>query len=183
MTTEEELIEHAKTDPNAFGELYDRYYGKIFNYSFRVTGNYQVACDIAGETFAKAFMRINSFKWKGISISSWLFKIATNELNQYFRRKRYSPYSLAAVGPDVVAGGLKTFSDESNETIGAIYMTETFRTVQQALQRLPPDYQKVIALKYYENLSIREISEILGRKEGTIKSLLSRAIERLRKAL
>ncbi|RBL92382.1 RNA polymerase sigma factor [Chitinophaga flava] len=183
MKTEQQLVEQAKSDPNAFGELYDQYYSKIFNYAFRITGDYVIACDIAAETFMKAFTKINSFQWKGISVSSWFFKIATNELNQYFRSKKYTSTSLTELGAVENTSGYKHFSDETNDTISRIYMTEDFKRVQQLLQSLPPDYQKVIALKYFEEMSIKEISEIMGKKEGTIKSLISRGIDRLRQSL
>ena len=75
------------------------------------------------------------------------------------------------------------FSDETNATLSNIYMTEDFKNVLKQLKLLLPVYQKVIALKYFEEMNIKEISEILGKKEGTVKSLLSRGTDQLRKLL
>ena len=94
MGNERDFIEKAKNNPKVFGELYDQYYPRIFGYIFRITGDYAIACDITSETFLKVWMKIGGFRWKGISISSWIFKIATNELNQYFRKKKYAPHTL-----------------------------------------------------------------------------------------
>ena len=170
MHSEKQLIERARTHPEAFARLYDTYYPKIFGYVFRVTGNHALSADITSETFLKAWLGIGSFKWKGISISSWFFKIATNELNQYFRKKKYIPSALS---------DLSLFR-ETQDTIVQMDRLEEFEHVQKILQLLPPRYQQVIALRYFEELSIRELSEILGKKEGTIKSLLSRGLDKLK---
>ena len=79
------LLEKIKKDPKEFGVLFDQYYNNIFGYVLRRTLDYDLASDIVAETFLKAFLKINSFRWKGISISSWLFKIATNEVNYFYR--------------------------------------------------------------------------------------------------
>lgn len=183
MKGEEQLIEKAKIDSKAFGQLYEFYYPKIFGYVFRVSGDYDISCDITSETFTKAFLRISSFKWKDISISSWFFKIATNELNQYFRKKKYTPFTLIDLSVHKEVTINTNFSDETNPTLSNIYMAEDFKNVQKQLKSLLPIYQKVIALKYFEEMSIKEISEILNKKEGTVKSLLSRGIDKLRKLL
>lgn len=77
--------------------------------------------------------------------------------------------------------GLRNFSDETNSTISNIYLSEDVKRLQKLLSSLPSIYQKVIALRYFEEMSIREIGEILDKKEGTVKSLLSRGLEKLRK--
>ena len=178
MQNERHIIEKARTHPEAFGQLYDAYYPKIFGYLFRITGDYFVACDISSETFLKAWLHLGSFHWKGISISSWLFKIATNELNQYFRRKKYRPHLLTELsGTDWLSLNAQESADETQVKRD---FDDEFRNVLQKLKSLPPKYQKVIALRYFEELSIKEIAEILGKKEGTVKSLVSRGLEKLK---
>lgn len=183
MKEEERIIERSKEDPNAFGQIYELYYPKILRYAFRVTGDYNAARDITAETFAKAFTKINSFTWKGISISSWIFKIASNELNQFFRNRKYRPAELTELR--LYSGNVDSrgFSDDMNETYTNIYITEEFKKLHSLLRSLPIVYQNAIALRYFEEKSIKEISEILGKKEGTVKSLISRGIERLRNLL
>src|ERR1700743_635244 len=96
MTPEEQqdLIMRCRRDPQAFGRVFDEWYPAIFAYVYRRTADYDLAKDISAETFLKAFLKIGSFTWKGISLSSWLYRIAGNELNQYYRKSRYQPASL-----------------------------------------------------------------------------------------
>lgn len=182
---EKEMIAWAKVNPKAFGELYDTYYPKIFGYIYRITGDHALAGDITSETFLKAWIAIGTFQWKGISISSWFFRIATNQLNQYFRRQRYTPRTLTELGIfDMEAWENRHAPDpESTETIARMDSLEEFEGVRRLLQRLPPVYQQVIALRYFEELSIRDIGQILKKKEGTVKSLLSRGLDKLKKMM
>ncbi|MFQ5638082.1 MAG: RNA polymerase sigma factor, partial [bacterium] len=94
LAEEKELIKKAKTEPDAFGVLFDAYYEKIFGYVHRRTLDFDVAQDIASEVFFKAYKSFWKFRWRGVSISTWFYRIATNEVNYYFRKKRYSPRSL-----------------------------------------------------------------------------------------
>ena len=182
MDNEKDFIEKAKNNPKVFGELYDQYYPRIFGYIFRITGDYAIACDITSETFLKVWMKIGGFRWKGVSISSWIFKIATNELNQYFRKKKYTAHTLLDLA--IIDGDTRTnpayVNDSTNETITRLDQAEEFMNLHQKLTMLPPKYQKVIALRYFEEMSIAQISQILAKKEGTVKSLLSRGLDRLK---
>jgi RNA polymerase sigma-70 factor (ECF subfamily) len=185
LSGEKQLIQRARNDPKAFGELYDRYYPKILGYTFRITADYAVACDITSETFMKAWINIGSFKWKGISISSWFFRIATNELNQYFRRRNYTPHTLldhSLTSLTTTEAGTALANPET-DPCEQIERLEEYRFMHTLLNTLPPDYRKVIALRYYEELSIREISDILGKKETTVRSLLFRGLEKLRQKI
>ena len=182
MDNEKDFIEKAKNNPKVFGELYDQYYPRIFGYIFRITGDYAIACDITSETFLKVWMKIGGFRWKGVSISSWIFKIATNELNQYFRKKKYTPHTLLDLA--IIDGDSRAnpayVNDSTNETITRLDQAEEFMNLHRKLTMLPPKYQKVIALRYFEEMSIAQIGQILDKKEGTVKSLLSRGLDRLK---
>lgn len=186
MPSEKELIHLAKTDPKVFGELYDAHYPRVFGYIYRITGDHALAGDIAAETFLKAFVRIGTFHWRGISISSWFFRIAVNELNQYFRKKNYSPERLTE-GLEAPNGDgsvdRHALRHESNEITRRIDEHEEFEHVRRLLSTLPARYKQVIALRFFEEMSIRDISEILGKKEGTVKSLLSRGLAKLKARL
>ncbi|HMU43195.1 MAG TPA: RNA polymerase sigma factor [Ignavibacteriaceae bacterium] len=182
---EQLLLEKIRTDPNEFGVLFDLYYHKIFGYILRRTMNYDLAGDIVAETFLKAFLKINEFKWKDVSISSWLFKIATNEINQYYRKQKYTPCSLDLLLDrdefDIMNN--ENLEEERARIEEELKNNDDFILVQKKLEELPVKYQEVIALKYFEEKSVKEISEILGKKEGTVKSLISRGLQRLRNSL
>src|ERR1700709_106531 len=91
---EARLIEECHKNPAAFGEVFDHWYKPVFGYIMRRTADYDLSKDIAAETFLKAFLKISGFQWRGISLSAWLYRIATNELNQYYRSNKYKPQSL-----------------------------------------------------------------------------------------
>ena len=96
MTHDEErlLLLRIKKDPGNFETLFDLYYKVIFNYIFRRVADYDVSRDIASETFLEAYLNINSFVCKNVSILSWFYRIATNEINYHFRKTKNHPISL-----------------------------------------------------------------------------------------
>ena len=184
LSEERELVRQAQKDPNAFAELYDQYYPKIFGYVLRRTANLEAAQDITSETFFKALKKLWQFRWRNVSFSSWLYKIATNEINQYFRKAEYtksvSLEELQEQGFEIASN-----HDPESELIDAqekLKQHQDFLEIQEKIVRLPAKYQEVIALRFFEQKQIKEIAEILGKKEGTIKSLLHRAVEKLREA-
>jgi RNA polymerase sigma-70 factor (ECF subfamily) len=184
LNKEKELIEQAQEDTRYFAVLFDRYYPAIFNYTLKRTGNPELAQDITAETFFKALTSIHKFKWQGVSISSWFYKIATNEIRMYYRKKKYMPQSL-----DVLFEKGLEMADEHDfrqEIIAAQELVERhqeFMRVQALLANLPLKYQEVIALRFTEKKKISEIALITGKKEGTVKSLLSRGLAQLRKQM
>lgn len=179
---EQLLVENIRTDRNKFGILFDKYYNRIFGYILRRTLNYDLAGDIAAETFLKAFLKIDGFQWKDISISSWLFKIATNEIRIYYRKQKYSPRSLDQIidSGEFDIANKESFEEEREKIEQELKNYNDFILVQKKLEKLSVKYQEVIALKYFEEKTIKEISGILGKKEGTIKSLISRGLQKLK---
>jgi RNA polymerase sigma-70 factor (ECF subfamily) len=184
LSEEEELIKQAQKAPDAFTKLYDHYYPKIFGYVLRRTANLEAAQDITSETFLKALGKLWQFQWRDISFSPWLYKIATNEINQYFRR---AEYKKSVSLEELQEQGFELLSphDPESELIAAqekLQQHQDFLEIQKKITRLPARYQEVIALRFFEKKQVKEIAEILGKREGTIKSLLHRAVEKLREA-
>lgn len=174
---EKQLVEKAKSDPEAFTLLYERYYSPIFSYILKRTANVEIAEDITSVVFLKVLKNIWRFKWKGISFSSWIYKIATNEISNFYRKKR-KIISLNEIRE------IKSSTDPLGEVIKAqeeLERNKEFLDLHKKISQLPIKYQEVIYLRYFENKKIKEICEILGKREGTVKSLLHRGIERLRK--
>lgn len=177
LKTEEELVKRAQHDREAFGELYELYYPKIFNYALRHTASVQLAMDITSSTFLKAMSQIKKFRWKDVPFSAWLYKIASNEINDHYRSGAHRLVSLESVVPMLDA---REFSDEVMEAEEQLSQHEEFLHLHQKLAELPEKYQEVIILKFFEKKKIKDIVQILGKKEGTVKSLLHRGLERLK---
>lgn len=182
QTAEQVLVERAKSDAGALGELYDSQYPKILNYVVRRVGDLAIAEDITAETFIKAFDHLHTFQWRGLPFSAWLYRIASNEIATYFRKKHTKDVSL-----DELMDGHK-FEPPSDTDIEAAYIEaqeamlrhRQFAAVQKVMQTLPQKYQEALALRYLEKKSIEEIGQIMGKRPGTIKSLLSRGVKKVR---
>jgi RNA polymerase sigma-70 factor, ECF subfamily len=180
LDNEKELIKRVKKDPQAFALIYDQHYRAIFSYVFRRMGSYEIARDLTAETFLKAFQKIGSFQWRNVPISAWLFRIATNEINLYVRRSKYQPTYLDDTDLQLHLPYEPGVETEKAAVEKALQEHEEFLLIQTKLLALDAKYQEVIALRFFEEKSIQEISTILGKKEGTIKSLISRGLSKLR---
>jgi len=177
LNEEKELVKRAKKDPEAFAKLYDKYYSQIFGYILKRVANLDIAQDVCSETFLKALKNIWKFRWKNISLSFWLYRIANNEIANFFRKRKHKLVSLEKI-PEPI--------DDSNPKIELIEaedrlkMHRDFLEIQEKISELEIKYQEVITLRFFEKKQIKEIAEILGKKDGTIKSLLHRGIEKLK---
>jgi RNA polymerase sigma-70 factor (ECF subfamily) len=181
LDEEKQLLEKIKENPEFFGKIFDSYYKNIFNYIFHRVADYDISRDIAADTFLKAFLKINTFVWRDVSILTWLYRIATNEINYYYRKNQVAKLSLDLLGSQ--ASNLFEFDDYQTEKQlieNELKLKEDFARVQRSLKKLDIKYQEVLSLRFFEKKSLKEISEILDKKEGTIKSLLSRGLEKLK---
>jgi RNA polymerase sigma-70 factor (ECF subfamily) len=182
---EARLIDACHKNPAAFGEVFDHWYKPVFGYIMRRTADYDLSKDIAAETFLKAFLKIGAYKYRGVSLSAWLYRIATNELNQYYRSSKYKPQSLQQLleNPQMEKL-LRQPADDERETMEReLQGYDNYNLIRKNLLKLDIKYQEVIALRYFEQKTNAEISLILDKNEGTVKSLLSRGLEKLRNTL
>lgn len=187
MTPEEEkhILLKIKEDPVHFGVFFDSSYNQIFNYIFRRVADYDISRDIAAETFLKAFLNIRTFVWKDISVLSWIYRIATNEINYYYRSNKVSTISLDAMtdNGDFNILNRNEFIEEKEALETELELHEEYLMVHKCMTKLEIKYQEVLSLRYFEKKSIIEIADILGKKGGTVKSLLSRGTGKLREIM
>ena len=177
---ERELVERAKNNAEAFVELYDRYYSQIFGYVLKRTANIDVAQDVTSEVFFKAFKNLRQFHWRGIPFSSWLYRIATNEIANYFTKNKPWQLSLEEVSNSISSSD-PWAETELLQAEAELSRREDFLTLHENISKLQLKYQEVIVLRYFEDKQLKEIGEILGKREGTVKSLLHRGLEKLRR--
>jgi RNA polymerase sigma-70 factor (ECF subfamily) len=179
--TEFDLLDKIKKNPSEFSELFKLYYKPIFGYIFRRTGDFDETADIAADTFLKAFKHINNFDYRGISIKVWLYRIATNEVNLYFRHRKKHNLLFERIEFENKDLFYRNLMEDKNGLESELQKHDQFLLVLKSLKTLPIKYQEVISLRYFEGKDNKEILEILNIKEGTLKSLLSRGVEKLRK--
>ena len=157
-------------DTAAFGSLVDKYEGKLFNVAFRITGSREDAMDATQSAFAKAYEKLNTFD-PSYRFFSWIYRIAVNEsLNLIKRRGRESKLGDETAAP-VANPEQKTGKNQ------------TWDEVARAVRRLKPDLRAVLALRHFEELSYREIADVLGIPENRVKSRLFSARRQLRQML
>ena len=171
-----------KGDQNAFCEIVELYKDKVFQICFRMLGNRHEAEDLAQEAFVRAFINIHSFNIQ-MKFSTWLYRIATNLCIDRLRKKK-PDYHLDAE----VAGtdGLNMYSQIAADIMMPEEVLESLElqeSIQGAISKLPEKYRSVIVLKYIEELSLKEVSEILDIPVGTVKTRIHRGREALRKQL
>ena len=166
------LVELAKDDKEAFGELYERYLPKMYNYIYYRTGNVHDAEDLTARLFFRAMSHIGNFEDRGVPFQAWLYRIAHNLVANWHRDQ--GRRKIIALD-DYVASALKSEApDRLTEEI------EEQQQLLQAVRRLPEDRQQLLLLKFVDQLSNAEIGEIMGRTEGAIKSLYHRTLMALR---
>ncbi|KWW13054.1 RNA polymerase subunit sigma [Peribacillus simplex] len=178
----ERINQVVKGDHNAFGEIVELYKDKVFQICFRMLGNRQEAEDLAQEAFVRAFVNIRSFNID-MKFSTWLYRIATNLCIDRLRKKKPDYYLDAEVAG---TEGLNMYSQLASNMAKPEEEAESLElqeTIQEEIMKLPEKYRSVIVLKYIEELSLKEISEILDLPVGTVKTRIHRGREALRKQL
>jgi RNA polymerase sigma-70 factor, ECF subfamily len=171
-----------KGNQNAFEEIVEIYKDKVFRLCYRMLGNTHESEDAAQETFIRAYVNLNSFNLK-LKFSTWLYRIATNLCIDRLRKKKPDYYLDAEIAG---TEGLTMYSQLPADTVlpeKEIESMEIQEQIQKEISKLPEKYRAVIVLKYIEELSLNEISEILEMPLGTVKTRIHRGREALRNQL
>lgn len=184
LDDERRIIIESQTNPEAFGAIFDTYYSKMLAYTVRRTGSVVIAEEIVSEVFIKALKNLSKFQWQGISIEAWLFRITINEIRMHFRGSA----PIASLDELYLLEGFEPQADydvlqEALDAQDQLERHEQFIRARKLIHSLPTKYQDVILLRFIEHKKISEIAHILNKKEGTVKSLLSRGLARLREAI
>lgn len=166
------LVVLAKTDKMAFGELYERYVTRIYNYVYYRTSNHYEAEDLTAKVFMRAMGHIKTYDERGVPFSAWLYRIAHNLVANWHRdsqRRKIIPLD------EFMSKRLR--SEQPEEM--AEYKEEKEQLLQ-SIRQLPEERQQLLILKYVERLSNAEIGKIMDRTEGAVKSLYYRTLSALR---
>ena len=167
MDADERLqVEAAQKDPAKFGELYERYFERIYAFVVRRVHDRAAAEDITADVFHKALAALNGFQFRGVPFAAWLVRIAANAIADRSRRATRE-VSVAGAPPEL---SVEPEADASDRH------ADLFRFVNE----LPADQRRVIVERFVEQRSIREIAGRLNRTEGAVKQLQFRALENLR---
>jgi RNA polymerase sigma-70 factor (ECF subfamily) len=177
------IVKRAKKgDRLAFAELVELYKDKLYNLSYRMTGNPQEAEDVAQEAFLKAYANLEKYDPKH-KFSTWIYRIATNLCIDRMRKKK-PDYSLDAEVDGIEGGDMYSRLPSSELTPEEeVVRAEMQSEVQQAIANLPENYRAAVILKYMHDMSLQEIADILEVPVSTVKTRIHRGREALRMSL
>lgn len=166
---------HQADDEGAFAVLVRRWEGSIRRLCERMTGDVHAAEDVAQETFVRVFARRKEYQASG-KFSTWIWRIAMNLCyDELRRRQRREKMIFNEEGAERLAA-LQAFTAADAAPDRSLAERERTRMVQRALDQLPEIYRAVLVLRHYEDLKFREIAEVLGVPEGTVKSRMAEAL-------
>lgn len=167
------IIEAAKTDPNHFAPLYDKYYKQIFGYLYQRMDDKDTAFDLTAQVFLKALTNIGKYEFKGVPFASWLYRIAHSELMQLFREQK----NKRAINADI--GDLRFICEETQE----FYLEEYIPVLKKVISELDPEDLQMVELRFFERRAFKEIGEIMDITENNAKVRMYRILEKLKKAI
>jgi RNA polymerase sigma-70 factor (ECF subfamily) len=164
------ILERSKKDSQAFGELYEKYFDRIFNFIYRQTDDEELAGDLCSQTFVNALHNLPKYEFRGFPFSAWLYKIAGNEVNKHYRKNK----------------GNKIFSIEELKVRELVEQAtegwdeELVERLIKYMNELPTEMIQVLELRFFEDKDFKEIAFILDMTESGAKMRTYRAIDKLR---
>ncbi|MBY0432695.1 MAG: sigma-70 family RNA polymerase sigma factor [Cyclobacteriaceae bacterium] len=172
---ENEIVARAKRDPKAFAGLYEKYFDRIYFYLLRHTDEEETAGDLCSQTFVNALNHLNRYEFRGLPFSAWLYKIAANEVNKYYRKnKGKKVFSLEEAK-------VRELVDQNHLMTDMGWDEELIERLLAYLKELPTDMIQVLELRFFEDKDFAEIAFILDMTESGAKMRTYRALDRLRK--
>lgn len=183
MQQERDLILLAKEgNEDAFERLVLAHQKKVYNLALRMTGNAEDACDLSQEAFLRVFKGLANFEMES-SFSTWIYRLTSNACIDFLRKKkRQETVSLVFLDDNGDERYLE-LPDERYEPEYLAGQMETKEEVTRAIGSLEVEYRQALVLRELNGCSYAEIAEIMGIKEGTVKSRIFRAREQMKKRL
>jgi RNA polymerase sigma-70 factor (ECF subfamily) len=165
------ILERSGKNAQAFGELYELYFDRIFNFIYRQTDDEDLTADLCSQTFLNALKNAGKFEFRGVPVSAWFYRIASNEVNKHYRKiKKEKVFSIEEVL-------VKELIEISNDS----WSDELIQKLLDYMKELPTDMLEVLQLRFFEDKDFKEIAYILNITESGAKMRTYRSLDRLRK--
>lgn len=172
LNSEQEIIEAAKKDLLHFKKLYNKYYEQIFRYVYQRMDDKDTAHDVTSQVFLKSMNNLNKFKYKGVPFSAWLFRIASNEVVQFYKDKKSE--RTVQIQTDYIQNIVANESELRREQLSIVI---------EEIAELPAKELELIELRYFEKRPFKEISQILNITESNAKVRIHRIVAKLKQSL
>ena len=163
-----------KGEASAFGLLYDHYQAQIYRFVFMKVGHREEAEDLTHQVFLHAWQNIFSYKDYGFPFSSWLYRMARNQVIDSYRTRR-EHYRLDEME--------ENYDLVSQEIEKIAILNFELEEIREAILKLKPEYQDVIIMRFIEDLAPKEVALAIGKSEGAVKLIQHRAIKKLKDSL
>ena len=171
LEKERDIIERSRKDPRAFGELYEIYFDRIFNFIYRQTDDEELAGDLCSQTFINALNSLPRYEFRGVPFSAWLYRIARNEIYKHYRKNnRKNVFSIEEIK-------VRELIERSDEN----WDEELVQKLINFMKDLPTDMLQVLELRFFEDKDFKDIAFILDITESGAKMRTYRALDKLRK--
>jgi RNA polymerase sigma-70 factor, ECF subfamily len=180
-----DLVSRARNgDADAFGALFERHYPRVLDYLYHQTLRIATAEDLTSNTFYAALRGLGRFRGEA-PFRLWLYRIATNELRMWrrTRRRHPQPERLDAAADEEELGRLRFAPGGGEGQAEDEEKARQFARVRRAMLQLGDRYQEVLVLRYFEGLDNAHVAQVLGKRVGTVKSLVHRGLEQLKTIL
>lgn len=169
---EEDILRKSQSDSQAFRPIYEKYFKRIYLFTYRKVGEKELAADITQQVFLKALLALGKFQFRGVPFSAWLFRIALNECNEFFRKTK------RAMRIDLDDAIIELLHEELTYDTT---LDDLAVKLPELLTKLKEEELQLIELRFFEDLSFKEISEILNLTETNTKVKTYRILEKLKK--
>jgi RNA polymerase sigma-70 factor (ECF subfamily) len=177
--TDEELVKIVLENQSIFSYLMNRYKDKLLRYVRRISNvGIEEAEDILQNIFIKVYLNLNDFD-DSLKFSSWIYRIAHNEVIDNYRKRKARPQLLDA---DIKDSQIKELAGDTN-LLEELARQELKQEISAAISQIDIKYQEMIVLKYLEEKDYQEISDIIKKPLGTVASRMNKAKTELKKVL
>jgi RNA polymerase sigma-70 factor, ECF subfamily len=173
IQAEYELVKAAQQNPRRFDALYRRYHEAIFGFVFKRTRDEELSADLTSQIFLKAMTHLKKYRFKGVPFKAWLFTLASNEVNQFFRQNQ----KQRVISLD--SANLKEMSEE----VEGDATDENIRCMVAALDRLSLEEVQLIEFRFFEKIPFKEVAAIYGISESNAKVRLHRLLKKLKQSM
>lgn len=166
-------MQAAQKNSKRFGVLYERYYEQIFLFIYKRVDDQELSADLCSQVFLKAMLNLKKYRFQGVPFSAWLYRIAVNEVNQFFRQnKHFRSISLES-------SQLAAFMEEVEEVKGEGDM----QRMVEVLRTLSDEEVQFIEMRYFERIPFKEVAAIYNITENNAKVRMYRLLAKLRKRM
>jgi RNA polymerase sigma-70 factor (ECF subfamily) len=157
-------------DLSKFSVLYDRYYVQIFRFVYQRTDSEDSAADLTSQVFLKAMLSLKKYQFRGLPFASWLYRVATNEVNLEYRKNKLQ--RVFSTSTENLLNVAQEFPDDGTE--------DMIQSILKSLNTLNYEEMELMEMRYFEKRPFKEIAEITGITENNLKVKVHRIIQKLK---